>query len=64
MDAVSQGLNSKTRKVALTEDQKRFLLENSKKYTVDELCEMMNLKPVKIMSECSRIGCGYMTRRK
>lgn len=56
---MSYGLNNKTKKIALTDDQKRFLVKESKNHTVDELASIMNLTPVKIMRECSRIGCGY-----
>lgn len=51
-------------KPKLTDEEKRFLLKNSKLKTLQELAEILNKDEKQIKNICTRIGCGYMTKLK
>tara|TARA_R110002012_G_scaffold288773_1_gene481574 strand:- start:641 stop:844 length:204 start_codon:yes stop_codon:yes gene_type:complete len=61
-----QQLNRRQKKLAYTDDQTRFLIKNSKVITAEEISEMplFNSRTAKqIKDQCSRIGCGYISRK-
>jgi hypothetical protein len=51
--------NKLTLKNAYSDDDKRFLLKNSKLYTLDELSKIMSRTPGSIKAAIAKIGCGY-----
>ena len=61
-----QQLSRRQKKLAYTDDQTRFLIKNSKVITAEEISEMplFNSRTAKqIKDQCSRIGCGYISRK-
>ena len=59
-------LSRKQKKLAYTDDQTRFLIKNSKTITAEDISEMplfSSRTANQIKDQCSRIGCGYISRK-
>ncbi len=59
-------LSRRQKKLAYTDEQTRFLIKNSKSITAEDISEMplFDSRTAKqIKDQCSRIGCGYISRK-
>lgn len=57
-------VNKKVKKLLWSDDEKMFLLKNSKIIPIQEIAEILKRDIESIRKQCFRIGCGYFSNTK
>jgi hypothetical protein len=55
---------SKRGKRLLTDDQKRWILQNHKILSVEQLAEVLGITTKQAMGQCDKIYCSYFSRKE